>query len=75
MLRGAAGTDLPPPEVVAGIHAPTLLLAWTDDPSHPLSTATRLHELLPDSRLVVARSPSEVLGWPALFADQVAAHS
>ena len=75
VLRGAAGTDLPPPEAVAGIDAPTLLLAWTDDPSHPLSTATRLHELLPDSRLVVARSPAEVLAWPALFADQVAAHS
>ena len=75
VLRGAAGTDLPPPEVVARITTPTLVLAWTDDPSHPVSTAARLDELLPDSRLVVARSPADVIGWPALFADQVAAHS
>ena len=75
VLRGAAATDLPAPEVVAGITVPVLLLAWTDDPSHPLSTAETLHDLLPDSRLVVARTPAEVLAWPGLFADQVTTHS
>ena len=75
VLRGAGDTDLPPPEVVARITVPVLLLAWTDDPSHPLSTAQALHELLPDSRLVVARTPAEVLSWPGLFADQVTSHA
>lgn len=72
VLRGAATADLPPERDLAGLPVPTLVLAWTDDPGHPLSTATRLHELIPDSRLVVARTPGDVLTWPALFADHVA---
>ncbi len=74
VLRGAAGTDLPAPESISTLDVPVLILAWTDDPTHPLSTAERLDELLPDSRLVVARTPADVVGWPALFAEHVERH-
>ena len=43
---------------------PSLILAWTDDRSHPVSTADTLRELLVDSRRVLASTPAEVLLWP-----------
>lgn len=71
VLRGAALADLPPKSDIARIDAPTLILAWSGDPTHPLRTATRLHELMPHSRLVVARTPYGVMAWPGLFAEHV----
>jgi 3-oxoadipate enol-lactonase len=75
VLRGAAATDLPPPDAVSTLDVPTLVLAWTDDPTHPVSTAERLGELLPESRLVVAQTPYGIMAWPGLFADHVAVHA
>ncbi len=69
VFRGAALADLPPPEHVTGIAVPTLVLAWVGDPAHPLSTAQRLHDLLPHSRLVVAHRPSDVETWPDVVAQ------
>ncbi|MDH5290712.1 MAG: alpha/beta hydrolase [Acidimicrobiia bacterium] len=69
VLRGAAASDLPPPEAVATIARPSLVLAWAGDPGHPVSTAERLVELLPDSELHVANSIPDVLGWRRLVAD------
>lgn len=74
VLRGAAATDLPPPEDIRAIAVPTLVLAWSDDPTHPLSTAALLHELVDDSRLVVARTPYGIMAWPGLVADHVVTH-
>lgn len=74
VLRGAASTDLPDPEAIRTIDVPTLVLAWSEDPTHPLSTAALLHELIDDSRLVVARTPYGIMAWPGLFADHVATH-
>jgi 3-oxoadipate enol-lactonase len=71
VLRGAAATDLPKPKKIRRIDVPTLLLAWTGDRTHPLKTARTLRELIPDSRLVVARSPYGVMAWPGLFAEHV----
>ena len=71
VLRGAAATDLPKRKKVARIKAPTLVLAWTGDRTHPLKTARTLCDLIPDSRLVVARSPYGVMAWPGLFAEHV----
>ncbi|MDQ8046684.1 MAG: alpha/beta hydrolase [Solirubrobacteraceae bacterium] len=71
VLRGAAMSDLPPAYELASIKTPTLVLAWSDDPTHPVSTATRLAETLPNARLVVARTPYGVMAWPGLFADHV----
>ena len=72
VLRGAALADLPPREQVARVQAPTLLLAWVEDATHPLSTAVALHELMPGSRLEVATRPEHVARWPDLLAAQVA---
>jgi 3-oxoadipate enol-lactonase len=74
LLRGAALTDLPAPEAVATLDLPVLLLAWTGDPSHPLSTAEALHGLLPDARLEVATSLDHVHTWPTRLHDEVARH-
>jgi 3-oxoadipate enol-lactonase len=63
-LRGAAASDLPAPEDLRRLAAPALILAWRGDPVHPLSTARRLAELLPDAELHVARSPEEIRDWP-----------
>lgn len=63
VFRGAATADLPDPERVAGIALPTLILAWTGDPGHPVSTAEILDALLPSSRTVVSSTYDEFLTW------------
>lgn len=74
VLRGAAATDLPKKRDIRAIQVPTLILAWTGDRTHPLKTARTLTELIPDSRLVVARTPYGVMAWPGLFAEHVVSH-
>lgn len=63
VFRGAATADLPAPEAIARITVPTLILAWTGDPGHPASTAARLQELIADSELALAATPTAVAGW------------
>lgn len=72
LFRGAALSDLPAPEAVARIEAPTTILAWIDDPGHPLSTAESLAALLPQATLAVARTPEDVETWPAILSRDVA---
>ncbi|MBU4465492.1 MAG: alpha/beta hydrolase [Actinobacteria bacterium] len=72
ILRGAASTDLPDRKAISRIDVPTLILAWTGDRSHPVKTATRLHALIRDSKLVIARTPYGVMAWPGQFAEHVA---
>lgn len=74
LLRGASASDLPAPAELAAITTPALVLAWSDDPMHPESTANALAETLPDARLVLARTPYGLTAWPALFADHLAVH-
>jgi 3-oxoadipate enol-lactonase len=74
LFRGAASTDLPPPEDISTIDVPTTILAWIDDPSHPLSTAEALLDLLPSAALQVATTTSDVATWPAILAADVARH-
>lgn len=71
LLRGAALTDLPAQDALASITVPTTILAWTDDPAHPLSTAQALHDAVRGSRLVVATSPAELATWPERLHQQV----
>ncbi|WP_431798156.1 alpha/beta fold hydrolase [Microbacterium kunmingense] len=71
VLRGAAATDLPDAEGLRAVSMPTLILGWVDDPAHPLSTARMLEEVLPDARMVVARTPRDVLTWPGLVRSHV----
>lgn len=72
LFRGAALSDLPSPEAVAHIGAPTTILAWTDDPAHPLSTAESLAALLPQATLTVAHTPGDVETWPKILSQDVA---
>ena len=74
VLRGAAASDLPDPALLEGSAVPTRILAWVDDPSHPLTTAERLHALLPESRLTVATTPTDLVSWPQILAEEVARH-
>lgn len=69
VLRGAALSDLPAPDEVAALRMPVLLLPWAGDPGHPVSTAERLHELLPDSQLFVAEHAVDADTWPERIAD------
>ncbi|HEV2368305.1 MAG TPA: alpha/beta fold hydrolase [Acidimicrobiales bacterium] len=63
VFRGAAASDLPAPEEIAGLAMPTLILAWAGDPGHPVSTAERLAQLLPQARLEVGGDLKSILGW------------
>lgn len=63
VFRGAATADFPSPDQVAAITVPALILAWTGDPGHPVTTAERLATLLPDSSVQVASTSAEVTGW------------
>ncbi len=73
LLRGAALSDLPAPEAVAAIRVPTTVLAWTEDPAHPLRTAERIAELVAGSELVVAATPAQAGEWPRRLHEQVVA--
>jgi pimeloyl-ACP methyl ester carboxylesterase len=68
-LRGAAKSDLPPERALAALDAPALILAWTDDATHPVSTAERLAEILPRAELHVAGSAEAMQGWTKRIAD------
>ncbi len=63
VFRGAAHADLPDPERVATITAPTLILAWSGDPGHPVSTAERLVDLIPNATMQVASTLTELFSW------------
>ncbi|GAA0998742.1 alpha/beta hydrolase [Nocardiopsis tropica] len=72
VFRGAALSDLPERQAIAGLTIPVTLLAWIDDPAHPVSTAEALAELLPKATLTVARTPGDVALWPTVLRDDVA---
>lgn len=69
ILRGAALTDLPDDGRLATLDLPVLVLAWSGDPGHPLSTARRLVSILPDARLQIADTPSQLRQWSQVAAD------
>lgn len=66
VLRGAAASDLPQPEMLNRLNQPALILAWDTDVNHPISTAQRLAELLPRSELYIARTVRQVADWPRM---------
>ncbi|MFJ2620617.1 alpha/beta fold hydrolase [Glutamicibacter sp. NPDC087344] len=72
IYRGAALSDLPSRDELRRVTAPTRILAWVDDPGHPLSTAQELARLLPAATLQVARTPQDLARWPQLLAEDVA---
>ena len=74
LFRGAAASDLPPADDIAGVNVPTTILAWIDDPAHPLSTAEALLSLLPSATLEVATRQADLETWPTTLAADVARH-
>ena len=60
VLRGAAGADFPDQEAIAAIEQPVMLLPWTDDPGHPMSTSEQLHDLLPNSTLKLTQTVEDL---------------
>ncbi len=62
-FRGAAHADLPSIDQIATITTPTLVLAWSGDPGHPVSTAERLGEALPNVRVSIAASRGDFDTW------------
>lgn len=69
ILRGAASSDLPSRDEIRNLVLPTLILAWTGDPHHPVSTAENLAELMVLSELHVADDLAGVRRWPELVRD------
>mmetsp|Transcript_19371 Transcript_19371/g.26619 ORF Transcript_19371/g.26619 Transcript_19371/m.26619 type:complete len:272 (-) Transcript_19371:1371-2186(-) len=70
VLRGTALSDLPSIDdpVYSTINCPVLILAIEGDDAHPLSTATKLLELLKNSELFVSKSHKDASEeWPALI--------
>jgi pimeloyl-ACP methyl ester carboxylesterase len=65
VMRGATEADLPDRADLAGIGVPALILAWTGDPIHPVSTAEELAARIPDAELHVASTASDVHEWTA----------
>jgi 3-oxoadipate enol-lactonase len=66
LFRGAALSDFPSADDVAGIRQPVLILAWAGDPGHPVSTSEKLVALLPQAELHIAQSPADVEQWVEL---------
>ena len=44
-------------------------LPWAGDPGHPVATAERLHEVLPNSELVLAEHYADVERWPGVVRE------
>ncbi|MFC4610335.1 alpha/beta fold hydrolase [Streptomyces maoxianensis] len=63
VLRGLALSDLPSPTAITALSRPSLILAWVDDPGHPLSTAETLARLLPHADLYVSRTRADIRTW------------
>lgn len=70
-LRGATRAQLPDRDHIAGIDCPTLILAWTGDPVHPIATADELSELIPHADVDVASDSADIARWTGLVGDFV----
>jgi len=72
VLLGAAESDLPPLQRLAELSISTLILAWHDDPLHPMRGAELLAEHLPQAQLVVAENIQQLSDWPERISRFVA---
>ena len=68
-FRGAAFADLPSLNDIATIATPTLVLAWSGDPGHPVSTAERLGDTLSNVRVSIASSRADFDTWTDQLLD------
>ena len=74
VFRGASLATMPPKEAVAAIDVPTLVLAWSGDTGHPVSTAELLVELMPKAELSVASTWDELQTWTDRATAFIARH-
>lgn len=66
LFKGAGESDLPPREAFGALaNIPALILGWSGDALHPVSSAQELHRELPASELHIAGSYEEFRGFPA----------
>ncbi|MGH9242793.1 MAG: hypothetical protein ACRD29_00415 [Acidimicrobiales bacterium] len=75
IFRGVAESTLPDDATLAGLDRPALVLAWTGDSVHPVSTATRLGELLPRAEVDVDYDAERIARWPERVAGFLDAHT
>jgi len=61
-IRGLLGGPQLDPERFSKIIAPTLIIAHTDDPIHPISSANILKEVIPNAELWVGPEPMYIAG-------------
>jgi pimeloyl-ACP methyl ester carboxylesterase len=71
-FRGAASSDLPSPDALRRVRAPTLVLAWRGDATHPVSTAEKLAAILPNAELRVAGTLEEIHSWSSAISTFLA---
>ncbi len=75
VVRGQADSVFPSDETLTGLEHEVLILAWPDDPSHPVEGAERLAALLPGARLEVATDAPTVAGWGRRIAEILTAET
>jgi 3-oxoadipate enol-lactonase len=68
LLRGATVSDFPSDSELRKLRMPALILGWTGDPGHPVSTAERLAETLPNADLKIASNYEEWQEWGPIAA-------
>jgi len=66
VFRGAALCEFPTRDEMTTIIAPTLILAWTGDRSHPVEVAHEMSQLMPNATLNVASTRTEFEAWTSL---------
>lgn len=70
-MRGASCAQLPDREQIAALDCPTLILAWTGDPVHPIATADELARLIPRADAHTASTAADLARWTDLIAHFV----
>ncbi len=62
-FRGAGYADLPGLDQLATLAMPALVLAWTGDTGHPVSTAEQLGSTLPNAEVAIHSTADELATW------------
>jgi len=62
-FRGAQHAQLPARNALSQLEIPTLVLAWSGDTGHPVSTADELGRLLPNCAVAIASTAEELATW------------